>query len=130
MQIIEEIVNQIDKSEKSFFTKEQVIKIVRDLTKEDRTSIKDEDVTIDLSTYSIDVKGKKVTAAKKVIQIAYYLLSNKTKIVTREEMLQNLWGNDVVVGIRTIDVHMRKLRMLIGEDYVTTIKSVGYQWKQ
>ncbi len=130
MQVIEEIINQINKSENSFFTKEQVIKIVRDLTKEDCMCVKEENISVDLSSYSIEFNGKKLIAPRKVIQVAHYLLTNKTKILSRGKILYDLWGNDVIVGERTVDVHVRKLRMLIGEEYVTTVKGVGYQWKQ
>jgi two-component system alkaline phosphatase synthesis response regulator PhoP len=130
MCIIEEIINQINKSQKDFFSKEQIVKIMKDFIKQDNTIIKDGNVIIDLSSSCIIIKNTKKSAARKIIQIAYYLLSNKTKVVTREELLSNIWGDDIIVGERTIDVHVRKLRMLVGKDYVTTVKTVGYQWKQ
>jgi two-component system alkaline phosphatase synthesis response regulator PhoP len=132
MQLIEEIINKINESKTSVFTGEQVIKIIRNITKESskRAIDEDNDIAVDLSSYHIEVGGEKKIAAKKVIQLAHYLLNNKARIVTRTQILADLWGDDVVVGIRTVDVHIRKLRLLIGEDCVTTIKSVGYQWKQ
>lgn len=130
MCIIEEIINQINKSQKDFFSKEQIVKIMKDFIKQDNTIIKDGNVIINLSSSCIIINDTKKSAARKIIQIAYYLLSNKTKIVTREELLSNIWGDDIIVGERTIDVHVRKLRILIGKDYVTTVKTVGYQWKQ
>jgi two-component system alkaline phosphatase synthesis response regulator PhoP len=131
MRLTEEIINQIKDSKESIFTGEQVITIINNITKSNSKRIVDEEdgVAVDLSSGSIEIDGKKKIAAKKIIQIAHHLLSNKTRTFTREELLADIWEDDVVVGIRTIDVHIRKLRILLDEKYVTTVKGVGYRWK-
>ena len=131
MRLTEDIINQIKDSKESTFTGEQVITIINNITKSNSKRIVDEedDVTVDLSSYSIEIDGKRKVAAKKIIQIAHHLLSNKTRTFTREELLSEIWEDDVVVGIRTIDVHVRKLRILLDEKYITTVKGVGYRWK-
>lgn len=131
MRLTEEIINQIKDSKESTFTGEQVITIINNITKSNSKRIVDEEdgVTVDLSSYSIEIDGKRKVAAKKIIQIAHHLLSNKTRTFTREELLADIWEEDVVVGIRTIDVHIRKLRILLDEKYITTVKGVGYRWK-
>lgn len=131
MRLTEEIINQIKDSKKSTFTGEQVITIINNITKSNSKRIVDEEdgVTVDLSSYSIEIDGKRKVAAKKIIQIAHHLLSNKTRTFTRQELLDDIWEEDVVVGIRTIDVHIRKLRILLDEKYITTVKGVGYRWK-
>jgi len=58
------------------------------------------------------------------------MASKPGKVFNREEIFSNIWGNDVVVGGRTIDVHIRKLREKIGEGYIKTIKGVGYKFDQ
>ena len=57
----------------------------------------------------------------------YLLVTKPGKVFTRKEILDRVWGNEVVVGGRTIDVHIRKLREKIGDDFFTTIKGVGYK---
>jgi two-component system alkaline phosphatase synthesis response regulator PhoP len=59
----------------------------------------------------------------------FYLLASKGKVFKRDEILDKVWGNEVVVGGRTIDVHIRKLREKIGEDLFKTIKGVGYKFE-
>ena len=125
----EQIINQINKSDGESFSKEQVIKIIKDSIKGDNTSVKDENVIVDLSSSCIILNNKKISAPRKVIQIGHYLLSNKGKVVTRKELLFNIWGDDIIVGERTIDVHMRKLRILVGKNCIVTVKTVGYKWK-
>ena len=66
---------------------------------------------------------------KKEFELFLFLASKPGKVFKREVILDNVWGNEVVVGGRTIDVHIRKLREKIGEDYFQTVKGVGYKFK-
>lgn len=70
-----------------------------------------------------------ITLPRKEFELIYLLASKPGKVFTREEILINIWGYDVVVGDRTIDVHIRKLREKIGEDYIRTVKGVGYKFE-
>jgi two-component system alkaline phosphatase synthesis response regulator PhoP len=60
--------------------------------------------------------------------LLYFLAQNPNKVYSREDLLQNIWGSDVYVLARTVDVHIRKVREKIGEDYITTVKGVGYKF--
>jgi two-component system alkaline phosphatase synthesis response regulator PhoP len=86
-------------------------------------------LVIDRESYSVTVKGKSVTLPKKEFELLFYLASNHNKVLTRDDLLQNIWGSDVYVLARTVDVHIRKIREKIGEDYITTIKGVGYKFE-
>ena len=66
---------------------------------------------------------------RKEFELFYLLASKPGKVFTREEILDKVWGSEVVVGGRTIDVHIRKLREKIGEDLFVTIKGVGYKFE-
>ncbi len=70
-----------------------------------------------------------ITLPRKEFELIYLLASKPGKVFTREEILIKIWGYDVVVGDRTIDVHIRKLREKIGEDYIRTVKGVGYKFE-
>ncbi|HQU52354.1 MAG TPA: winged helix-turn-helix domain-containing protein, partial [Saprospiraceae bacterium] len=66
--------------------------------------------------------------AKKEFELLYLLVSKPGKVFNRDEILQKVWGSDVIVTNRTVDVHIRKLREKIGDDYIKTIKGVGYKF--
>src|SRR5690606_38409890 len=77
--------------------------------------------------YKVTKDGEEIILPKKEFELLYLLASKPNKVFKRDEILSKVWGNDVVVGGRTIDVHIRKLREKIGEDLFKTIKGVGYK---
>lgn len=86
------------------------------------------DLTIDRTSYTIKVLDKEINLPKKEFELLYFLAQNPNKVFSREDLLQNIWGSDVYVLARTVDVHIRKVREKIGEDYITTVKGVGYKF--
>jgi len=84
--------------------------------------------TIDAGAYKVILKGKELLLPKKEFELLYLLASKPQKVFKREKIMDKIWGNDVVVGDRTIDVHIRKLREKIGQNYLKTIKGVGYKF--
>lgn len=86
------------------------------------------DLVIDTEKFTIEKKGKKVDLARKEFQLLQLLASKPGKVFKRVEILQKVWGADVIVGDRTIDVHVRKVREKIGEDYIKTVKGIGYKF--
>ena len=83
---------------------------------------------IDNDEYKVKVSGRSLSLPKKEFELLYLLASKPEKVFKREKIMQFIWGSDVVVGDRTIDVHMRKLREKIGDKYFKTIKGVGYKF--
>jgi two-component system alkaline phosphatase synthesis response regulator PhoP len=71
-----------------------------------------------------------ITLARKEFELLQFLVSRPDKVVTREEIFANVWGEDVVVGDRTIDVHIRRIREKLGIDSIKTIKGVGYKFDE
>ena len=86
------------------------------------------DLTIDRDEYRILLKGKEMLLPRKEFELLSLLTSKPGKVFKREEILDKVWGNEVVVGGRTIDVHIRKLREKIGDDAFKTVKGVGYKF--
>ncbi len=86
------------------------------------------DIIIDREEYVVIKDGKKLSLPKKEFELFSLLASKPDKVFKRDTILERVWGNEVVVGGRTIDVHIRKLREKIGEDYFKTIKGVGYKF--
>jgi two-component system alkaline phosphatase synthesis response regulator PhoP len=85
-------------------------------------------ITIDKERYLIIQNGSEFTIPRKEFELLSLLMSKPNKVFTREEIMSNIWGEDVVVGDRTIDVHIRKLREKIGDDLIDTVKGVGYKF--
>jgi len=86
------------------------------------------DLTIDRDEYKIILKGKEIVLPRKEFELLSLLTSKPGKVFKREEILDKVWGNEVVVGGRTIDVHIRKLREKIGDKTFKTVKGVGYKF--
>lgn len=84
-------------------------------------------IEINREEYKIINNGKEVILPRKEFELFYLLATKPGKVFTREEILDKVWGNEVVVGGRTIDVHIRKLREKMGDDFFKTIKGVGYK---
>ncbi len=94
----------------------------------DEKIVKIENLTIDPDKFEVIVEGKDVTLAKKEFELLYLLASRPGRVFLRNEILNQVWGNDVIVGDRTIDVHIRKVRQKLGLDCITTVKGVGYKF--
>lgn len=84
-------------------------------------------IEINREEYKIIKENKEIVLPRKEFELFYLLASKPGKVFKREEILDKVWGNEVIVGGRTIDVHIRKLREKIGEDLFKTIKGVGYK---
>ena len=77
----------------------------------------------------VNIKGVDVVLAKKEFELLYLLGSRPGRVFLRNEILSQIWGNEVIVGDRTIDVHVRKVRQKMGVDCITTVKGVGYKFE-
>lgn len=96
-------------------------------TSEERTTLGD--MVIDIERYHIEIKGKVVDLPRKEFELLGLLASKPGKVFTRDEIMDRIWGTQVIVGGRTIDVHIRKLREKIGDERIKTIKGVGYKFE-
>ena len=84
-------------------------------------------IEINREEYKIVKDGQEIILPRKEFELFYLLASKPGKVFKRDEILDKVWGNEVIVGGRTIDVHIRKLREKIGDDFFKTIKGVGYK---
>jgi two-component system alkaline phosphatase synthesis response regulator PhoP len=85
-------------------------------------------LVIDPVKYEVSIDQVPITLAKKEFELLYMLASKPGRVFLRNEILNQVWGNDVIVGDRTIDVHIRKVRQKLGIDCITTVKGVGYKF--
>lgn len=89
----------------------------------------DRPIVIDRERYLVLKEGKEIVLPRKEFELLALLYSKPQKVFSREEIFSNVWGNDVIVGNRTIDVHVRKLREKLGDHHIVTIKGVGYKYE-
>jgi len=91
--------------------------------------IRSDKVKIDREKFLVEVEGTTIILPKKEFELLELLASRPGKVYSREQILAMVWGNETIVGERTIDVHIRKLREKLGDDYIRTIKGVGYTFQ-
>src|SRR4051812_32325909 len=103
--------------------------IFRRLNKEEGKAIKLGNMVIDPERFMVVLNGNDVVLAKKEFELLYLLASKPGRVFLRNEILSQVWGAEVIVGDRTIDVHIRKIRQKLGIDCVTTVKGVGYKFE-
>lgn len=96
---------------------------------ESKSIIHVQNIVIDRERYLVTLDEEPLTLPRKEFEILYLLASKPGKVFQREEIFDKIWGDDVVVGGRTIDVHVRKLREKLGRNYIETVKGVGYKFK-
>ena len=101
----------------------------RGITQDTNSIIELGDIVIDKEKHLTTYKGQEVIFAKKEFKLLKLLISKPGKVFTREEILEKVWGSDIIVGDRTIDVHIRKLREKLADHYIKTVKGVGYKFE-
>ena len=101
----------------------------RGITQDTTSIIELGDIVIDKEKHMTTYKGVEVVFAKKEFKLLKLLISKPGKVFTRDEILEKVWGTDIVVGDRTIDVHIRKLREKLADHYIKTVKGVGYKFE-
>ncbi|MDQ3072921.1 MAG: response regulator transcription factor [Bacteroidota bacterium] len=98
-------------------------------TAEAPNSLHTDDLHINKTAYEVTYLGDKIHFARKEFELLYMLANQPGKVFSREKILEEIWGNDVFVGDRTVDVHIRKIREKINPDSIKTVKGVGYKFE-
>ena len=88
------------------------------------------DLTVDKERYIVTKGEQEFKLPKKEFELLYFLALRKGKVLDRQTLLNQVWGNDIYVIDRTVDVHVRKIREKLGEEYIETVKGVGYRFKE
>lgn len=103
----------------------------KDLGSEDdqQASIQYGKLSINHDTFSVTLDGREIPLAKKEFELLALLASKPGKVFKRDEIMKKIWGEDIIVGDRTLDVHIRKIREKIGDNYISTLKGVGYKFE-
>ncbi len=101
----------------------------RVVKEEDDRTLTIENMTIDPDRYLVSIDKVDIVLAKKEFELLYLLAAKQGRVFLRNEILSQIWGKEVIVGDRTIDVHIRKIRQKLGVDCITTVKGVGYKFE-
>lgn len=104
--------------------------LFRRVNKKDARILTIDNMTIDPERFIVIVGEAEIILAKKEFELLYLLALKPGRVFLRHEILNQVWGNSVIVGDRTIDVHIRKIRQKMGVDCITTVKGVGYKFEQ
>src|SRR3978361_2065852 len=103
--------------------------LFRRATKDESGVVQIGDLQIDREKYNVTYRNEQIILARKEFELLAFLTSKPQKVFLRHEILNHVWGSDVIVGDRTIDVHIRKIRQKLGSDCITTVKGVGYKFQ-
>jgi len=103
--------------------------LFRRIIKETGSILQIGDLLIDREKYIVIAKNEEIILARKEFELLALLASKPAKVFLRNEILDKVWGTEVIVGDRTIDVHVRKIRQKLGDDCISTVKGVGYKFK-
>ena len=106
----------------------KVKSLLRRISNDQNEIIEFKNLTIDKTGYRVFVEKNEISLPRKEFELLFLLASKPDKVFKRDFILESIWGKDVIVGDRTIDVHIRKLREKIGSSYLKTIKGVGYKF--
>lgn len=129
MLIKDNIIDAFKQTKKETFSLDEIISIINQVTNNTELPIIEScGVKVNPALQEIVVNEKHIKVPNKVFALMYYLITNKNKVIKRKELLRDIWGTEVWVVERTIDVHIRKLRRIVGKHNLSTIKCVGYGW--
>lgn len=103
--------------------------LFRRIIKENGSVLQIGGLSIDREKYIVTLKNEEIILARKEFELLALLASKPSKVFLRNEILDKVWGTEVIVGDRTIDVHIRKIRQKLGDDCIATVKGVGYKFK-
>jgi two-component system alkaline phosphatase synthesis response regulator PhoP len=119
---------EIINSEKPVYTKQEILDMMEKIDEANAKTVESKDIIVDRDAYTVEYKGVKKTLPRKVTELISYFISNEGKSITRDKILNDVWGSDVFVCDRTVDVHVRKIRKSLFDKCITTVKGVGYKW--
>ena len=105
-----------------------LLRRLKNITENNINNIEFENIKIDREKYKVYISDKTLNLPRKEFELLYLLASKPDKVFKRDKIMEMVWGGEVIVGDRTIDVHIRKLREKIGDKYFKTVKGVGYKF--
>ena len=125
------IINEILEVDQTVFTKDEIIALVTKAAGVNKLpTIESDGVVLNPERYHVTFDGVNHVFPRKEFELLYYLIENKNKVMRRDAILTHVWGDDVIIADRTIDVHIRKIRSKLNLPNLQTFRGVGYKWKE
>lgn len=123
--LFKNLVSEIEKLESELLTKNEIISLIKQLSESKTLPVlTSNNVTVDPNNYTVN----KIALPKTEFRLLHYLVSNPNICLKRDDLITNIWGTDIWVDDRTIDVHIRKLRQKLTANCIQTFKRIGYMW--
>lgn len=126
--MIQKLIDTIKESTNEVFTKPELLELILSLTKVQSLIQSNGFILNPNNNIVVDKNNNLIRLVKKEFKLLMYLMSNPNVCVSRSQILKDVWGEDIVVGDRTIDVHITKIKAKTGIDCIQTLKGVGYMW--
>jgi DNA-binding response OmpR family regulator len=127
--IAENIIKAVKQTEKKCLTQSEVFALVMEVTEENKIKfIESGNIKLNRSNMNVSVNGKETRLDNLTFNLLLYLIQNEGETISRDILMRDVWGNEVSVTTRTIDVCVCKIRNIIGKDRIKTIKKVGYSF--
>jgi two-component system alkaline phosphatase synthesis response regulator PhoP len=125
---MKKLITAIKESTNDSFTKTELLELISALNKE-QPVLQSNGFTFNPDNYTVtDIYNNPVRLVRKEFKLLYYLVSHSDICLNRSTLLNNIWGSNIVVGARTIDVHIRKIKAKININCIQTLKGIGYMW--
>jgi DNA-binding response OmpR family regulator len=126
--MIQKLIDTIKESTNEVFTKPELLELILSLTKV-QSLIQSNGFILNPNNNSVvNRNNNSITLVRKEFKLLMYLINHSNVCVSRSQILKDIWGEDIVVGERTIDVHIRKIKAKTGIDCIQTLKGIGYMW--
>lgn len=129
--VTNELIDQIIESKKDIFLQDEIINLIKQFSeRKNRPIVESNNIIANPNNYTVTNNGNQFFLPKKEFLLLHFLILNKNKALTRNYILNNVWGTEIIVGIRTIDVHIRKIKKKLHLNDITLVgvKGVGYMW--
>jgi DNA-binding response OmpR family regulator len=124
----ENIIKRLNEIDRVYFSKDEIIRIINVVTSiHNRPPITLDNITIIPESYKVLLGDKTVILCKKEFEILYKLMENSERVFNRHEILNDIWGEDVIVLERTVDVHICRINKKMGKQIIQTMKGIGYK---
>jgi two-component system alkaline phosphatase synthesis response regulator PhoP len=128
--MIKKLITTIEEAPNEVFTKSEILELINSFTQE-QPMLQSNGITLNPNNNTvINQCGDQIYFPKKEFRLLFYLISKSNVCITRPNILRKIWGEEVCVGDRTIDVHIRKVKIKLGDhfQFIKTIKGIGYMW--
>jgi DNA-binding response OmpR family regulator len=128
-QTVDKILREINQTEKNTFSKEEIISFIENISNNlAQKLVESNGIIVDPTKRLVKIDNKEIHLPNKVFNLLHYFISHKNEVLTREQIFKDIWGFDFYIKGRTVDIHIKKLRNFLPQNYIETTIGRGYTW--